>query len=98
MKYILAVFLVIISLFSSSVYAQTELPSSEEYDYGVTATDSATDQVEEYTLPYPGILPDNLLYPIKVFRDRIVSFLISDPLKKAEFNLLQADKRLQAGV
>ncbi|MBF8250191.1 MAG: hypothetical protein HW400_792, partial [Candidatus Levybacteria bacterium] len=27
-----------------------------------------------------------------------VSFLISDPLKKAEFDLLQADKRLNAGI
>jgi len=44
---------------------------------------------------YPGnILPDNFLYPIKVFRDKMVSFFISDPQKKAEFDLLQADKRL----
>ena len=52
----------------------------------------------EYQLPYPGLLPDNPLYFLKVFRDRIVEFLISDPLKKAEFNLLEADKRLNAGV
>lgn len=51
-----------------------------------------------YTLPYPGMLPDNPLYSLKMFRDRIVYFLISDPVKRAEFNLLQADKRLQAGV
>lgn len=52
----------------------------------------------EYQLPYPGLLPDNPLYPLKTFRDRIISFLISDPAKKAEFDLLQADKRLQAGL
>lgn len=51
-----------------------------------------------YQLPYPGILPDSPLYFLKTFRDRLVAFLISDPLKKAEFNLLQANKRLQAGV
>jgi len=51
-----------------------------------------------YVLPYPGILPDNPLYAIKAVRDRVVSFFISDPLKKAEFDLLQADKRLQAGL
>lgn len=52
----------------------------------------------EYQLPYPGLLPDNPLYFLKVARDRIIGFLISDPLKKAEFNLLTADKRLNAGV
>ncbi|MBI3070316.1 MAG: hypothetical protein HYY87_03370 [Candidatus Levybacteria bacterium] len=52
----------------------------------------------KYELPYPGLLPDSPLYFLKTGRDRIINFLISDPLKKAEFNLLQADKRLQAGV
>lgn len=52
----------------------------------------------EYQLPYPGLLPDSPLYFLKVTRDRIISFLIADPLKKGEFNLLQADKRLNAGV
>ncbi len=33
---------------------------------------------------------------MKALRDRIVSFFISDPLKKAEFNLLMADVRLNA--
>ena len=51
-----------------------------------------------YELPYPGLLPDHPLYILKIIRDRIVDFLISDPLKKAEFNLLQADKRLNAGI
>lgn len=52
----------------------------------------------EYTLPYPGILPDSSLYFLKAARDKIVSFLISDPVKKAEFNLITADKRLNAGL
>lgn len=51
-----------------------------------------------YNLPYPGLLPDNPLYFFKVLRDRVVDFLISDPLKKAEFDLLQADKRLSMGI
>jgi hypothetical protein len=55
-------------------------------------------QTSNYVLPYPGILPDNPLYSLKVLRDRLVSYVISDPLKKADFNILQADKRLQAGV
>lgn len=51
-----------------------------------------------YELPYPGLLPDSPLYFLRVTRDRVVGFLISDPLKKTEYNLLQADKRLNAGI
>lgn len=51
-----------------------------------------------YVLPFPGMLPDNPFYPIKMARDRIILFLINDSVKKAEFYLLQSDKRLQAGV
>ena len=50
----------------------------------------------EYELPYPGILPDNVFYYLKAIRDNIQKFLITDPLKKAEFDLLQSDKRLAA--
>ena len=52
----------------------------------------------EYTLPYPGLLPDNPLYFLKVFRDNVVGFLIKDPSKKAQFDLLQADKRFESGI
>lgn len=59
------------------------------------ATESAKNN---YQLPYPGLLPDSPLYKIKVLRDRIIEFLISDPIKKAEFDLLSADKRLSIGM
>lgn len=52
----------------------------------------------EYTLPYPGILPDHPLYFLKVFRDRILGFFIKDPVKRIEFNLLMSDKRLNMGI
>ncbi len=52
----------------------------------------------DYALPYPGILPDNPLYFLKAARDKVISFLIADPLKRGKFDLLQADKRLQMGV
>ena len=52
----------------------------------------------EYVLPYPGILPDHPLYFLKMARDRILFWFITDPLRKAEFNLLQADKRLNSGL
>lgn len=51
----------------------------------------------EYTLPWPGILPDHPLYFLKVLRDRVWGFLVRDPLKKAEWALLMADKRVWAG-
>ncbi|MFH1186604.1 MAG: hypothetical protein V1697_00330 [Candidatus Levyibacteriota bacterium] len=54
--------------------------------------------MENYELPYPGLLPDHPFYFLKMFRDRIIGFFISDPVKKAEFDILQADKRLNAGI
>ena len=94
---------------ASSSYAQGEVrpqasssPSLEQATISISAQSIplAVEQEKtiEYTLPYPGMLPDSPLYMMKVVRDKIISFLISDPLKKAEFNLLQADKRLQAGI
>jgi hypothetical protein len=51
----------------------------------------------DYFLAYPGILPDNFLYSLKMIRDRIWLWLTVEPLKKAELMLLFADKRLGAG-
>lgn len=50
----------------------------------------------EYVLPYPGILPDHFLWPLKAIRDRIWLFLTTDPAKKADLLLLFADKRIGA--
>lgn len=61
-----------------------------------SASLSPTPMVNNYTLPYPGILPDNPLYFLKTLRDRMIIFFISDPLKKSEFYLLQSDKRLES--
>lgn len=55
-------------------------------------------QKSDYILVYPGILPDNPLYGIKMIRDKIILLLITDPVKKVKFNLLQSDKRLGAGI
>lgn len=48
----------------------------------------------EYTLPYPGILPDHPLYFLKRLRDQILLRLVSSPLRKVEFYILLSDKRL----
>ncbi len=77
---------IIFSLSLKPIYAAASpLPSSNPTPTSV-----------DYSLPYPGILPDSPLYILKAIRDRVVSFFISDPLKKAEFDLLMADVRLNA--
>jgi len=80
---LIAYSLLLIVMFSNIAFAQE------------TATESAKNN---YQLPFPGLLPDNPLYSLKVFRDRIIEFLIADPIKKAEFDLLSADKRLAIGI
>lgn len=57
----------------------------------------AVEKKSEYLLPFPGILPDHPLYFLKQVRDGIMDRLIVDPLRKAEFHVLQADKRLNMG-
>ena len=67
---------------------------------GLSATGAAAvmtpTPTPNYLLPYPGMLPDNPLYMLKAMRDRVINFLIADSQKKAEFYLLQSDKRLNA--
>jgi len=41
-------------------------------------------------------LPDNPLYFLKSARDKILEFFISNPIKKADFDLLQSDKRVES--
>jgi hypothetical protein len=59
---------------------------------------SSITPVPDYVMPYPGILPDNPLYGLKTLRDKVISVMIGDPLKKASFDLLQADKRIGAAL
>ncbi len=59
-------------------------------------TQNSTSVDIDYQLPWPGILPDDPLYKIKVIRDKLVLSLIPSPQKKLEFNLLQADKGIYA--
>lgn len=58
-----------------------------------TVTESRLLEVDYY-LPYPGLLPDHFLWPVKALRDRLWLFVLRDPAKKAEVLLLFADKRV----
>jgi hypothetical protein len=64
-------------------------------------TPAKTTEVQEkieYTLPYPGILPDHPLYIVKRIRDYILERVIVEPVRKGEFYILQGDKRIQMGM
>lgn len=52
--------------------------------------------VKDYQLAWPGILPDNPLYKIKVARNKIIAKMIYDPINLVEFDLLMADKTIYA--
>ncbi len=94
MKYI--VFFLSLLLFTSLTPSRV-FASATQAVATPSATATASSQID-YVLAYPGILPDNLLYPLKMIRDAIVGFLIADPLKKAQFDLLQTDKRVNAAL
>ena len=57
-----------------------------------------TNVTVEYVLPYAGILPTHPLYFLKMMRDQIVEALISDPVKRADFYITQADKKLSMAL
>ena len=89
--------LILVALvFAVGILAVSVWRTSSAQAPSLEATEAAQESVD-YFLAYPGILPDHLLYPIKMIRDRIWLFLTTDPLKKAELFLLFADKRLGAG-
>lgn len=60
------------------------------------ADEASPSAIINYDLAYPGILPDNPLYKLKVLRDKISIALITNPLKRIDFYLLQTDKGVLA--
>lgn len=103
MVFILALLFLVVST-PFFVFAATNTPASGQPKPAVSITneptgngDATVEKKQEYLLPYPGILPDHPLYFLKQIRDGILDRLIMDPLRKAEFHVLQADKRLNMG-
>lgn len=78
----------VLLVFSTSALAQTP-------DRKVA---SASTAAADYKLPYPGMLPDNPFYKLKVLRDKIILYLTPDPFKKAQLHLQLADKTLFAAL
>lgn len=59
---------------------------------------NAVQETVIYTLPYPGILPDNPLYIFKAIRDQLIIFGTRDNVKKAQLYLLLSDKRIGMAI
>ncbi len=92
MKKILIIFFLFTLIFNSHALAQNiTIPMPT-----VSATPSTGPTPVNYELPYPGILPGSALYTVKLIRDKFTEVMPSSPLKKSNFYLLQADKRLAA--
>lgn len=86
-----------ILVFIFSIFYFSSLLVSDAKAQSISQNSSPTPQASvsaDYNLPYPGILPDHPLYKLKVLRDKVTTFLIRDPIKKAEYHLLLADKRI----
>lgn len=83
-KFIFVLFILFVFSVFSPVLARAE-------NRLILAKDS---YVEDYKLPYPGILPDSPLYLLKLVRDYGVGLLITNPIDKAFYNLHLADKRV----
>src|SRR3989344_4302328 len=94
MKKLLFILIIFFIFLFSAATSFAQETSKENTSVSTPSSVTAID----YALPYPGLLPDSPLYVLKTIRDRIVEILISDPIKKANFELLQADKRLNEGV
>lgn len=62
------------------------------------AAESPTPTPIVYPLPYPGLMPGQVLYPFKEAKDAVVGFFISSPMLKLQFHLDQAEKYVQASV
>lgn len=80
---IIAVIVLLLQLNTGIVFAQEITPSPSP-------------KPVDYTLPYPGLLPDHPLYFLRALRDTLQEVFVSDPVKKAEYYQLQADKGISA--
>lgn len=90
--------ILLVSIFKASSSTLATLKPSLDFEFSSSPTATPTTKTEvQYYLPYPGILPDHFLYPLKMVRDRIWLWLTTNSLKKVEVLLLFADKRLGAG-
>lgn len=87
-----------VAAFPLATFAVSPAPTVMEKQESDEVPNAARKIISQYVLPYPGILPDHPLYFLKQLRDQILDRLIIDPVRKAEFYILQGDKRLNMGI
>lgn len=85
-------------LFLASNAFAKEIAEINDITPTLSPVGSSTATFIKYNLAYPGMLPDNPLYKLKVLRDKISVGLISDPQKKIDFYLLQTNKGILAAA
>jgi HEPN domain-containing protein len=92
---------VAVSFASGVLFTSIARTAQIRYSFRSPTTLSKNDKVLgesisiNYFLPYPGrVLPDHPLWTIKVLRDKLWLLVSPKPERKAELNLLFADKRL----
>lgn len=61
-------------------------------------TSFQSERVEDYHLPYPGLLPDNPLFVIKHIRDTVQLMTAGSPQERAAILVQFADKDMAASV
>lgn len=94
----LAVWILLASLSRVTTYKLSFAAAGLKSAVSATPVPTITPQPKiEYFLAYPGILPDNPLYKIKMVRDQVLLWLTTDAGRRAELLLLYADKRAGAG-
>jgi hypothetical protein len=85
-----------IILIAVAFFFAIQLTLATAYAQVASSSSSQMSPTVDYQLPYPGLLPDNPLYFLKMFRDNLTSFFLSKPLDKAQFDLMQSDKNVEA--
>ena len=97
---IIATFFVTLFIANVPVHAQEKVIQTDTpvgIDPNASGSSAVVPQRVNYELPYPGMLPDNPFYFLKMARDGIVKLLINDSVKRARFSLLNGEKRMYAG-
>ena len=96
MKNVFTLFLYL--LVTLLVFARPTLSFAQETIIMTISPQPSVTVSTDYTMPFPGMLPDNPLYFLKTGRDQLIGLLITDLSKKASFDLLQSEKFVAAMV
>lgn len=83
-------------VFFSLLFLRSDV-ASESQVYDILLFPSPVPEEIPYMLPYPGMLPDNPLYPLKMIRDSLLSIFTRDPVRRVNLEIHLGDKRLVMG-